>query len=149
MKVLIIEDDPKKLRELEDFISSTLPSATIVTRHAYQSGLEEINERGADVIILDMSMRTYDISPTEPGGRDRPYAGREILQEVKRSGLSPKVIVVTGFRSFGEREEKMALDELTASLENEFRGIYRTTVYYHPSESKWKKELAIALNDIS
>lgn len=145
MKVLIIEDDPHKLMRLETFVSNALGAAAIVSKRAYQSGLDEAIEGVPDIIVLDMSLPTYEITPTEGGGRSRPYGGREILDEIKRKGLRPRVIVVTGLPSFGEGDEKMSLEEMKEILARDFPQIYRSTVYYHASEAAWQGALEAAL----
>jgi CheY-like chemotaxis protein len=148
MTVLIIEDDPNKLRQISDHIRSLAPSATISERSSYQSGLREIVAEPPELILLDMSMPTYDISPTERGGRTRVYAGRDVLREMQRRGIGSKVIVVTQFESFGEGPTRKTLPELTAELRRGFPENYVTTVYYHPAQSDWKSQLSAAVYEL-
>ncbi|MGA9656531.1 MAG: hypothetical protein WBP56_24285 [Polyangia bacterium] len=141
MKILIIEDDPNKSRELMRFVREDLLQGDVTERRSYQSGLQAAVELKPRLILLDMSMPTYDISSLEKGGRPRPFSGYDILAELKRRNLAVGVVVVTQFESFGTGEETQSLDELAAKMGAEFEGRYWGTVFYEPSESGWRNKL--------
>ena len=94
-------------------------------------------------------MPTFDVSPTDKGGRTRAYAGRDILREIRRKHLSPKVIIVTQFESFGEGQEKKTLEELKQELSGEFPANYVATVYYHLAIMGWKRDLAQIIESLT
>ncbi|HYE62943.1 MAG TPA: hypothetical protein VD997_13185 [Phycisphaerales bacterium] len=143
MKVLVVEDDLPKLRQITDLVRAELGDAEIAQRRSYQSGLEQIVETVPDLVLLDMTMPTFDVQDGAPGGRPRAYAGREILAEVVRMGIRTKVIIVTGFESFfAPGEGRITLPELKVLLEKQFAGTYIGTVYYSASEAGWRAELA-------
>ena len=139
-RVLVIEDDPNKSSLLRTFLRELLPSADVIERRSFHSGLREALT-GPDLIVLDMTLPTYDISSTEKGGRTRPYGGREILSELKRRSVIVPVVVVTQFESFGEGEETMTLDQLRLQLEEEFSASYKGAVFYQAAESDWRRAL--------
>jgi CheY-like chemotaxis protein len=145
MRILIVEDDPNKLAQVTEQIRLSCPDARIVERRSYQSGLKEILNNGADWFVLDMTLPTFDITATERGGRTRPFAGRELLREMKRRGITGRVIIVTQFESFGDGEGKMTLKELQVELTSTYPDTYLLTVYYHPAQSEWRQLLAAAL----
>jgi len=142
MNIIIIEDDPNKLRQLEELVRFQLPQAEIASRRSYQSGLREVLRGLADFVVLDMTMPTYDVSPTEKGGRTRVYAGREILREISRRKIAARVIVVTQFETFGEGALKKTLAELRGELMRDFPGTYVDSVFYHPAQTAWRDRLA-------
>lgn len=141
MNILIIEDDQNKLKQLQSFIQKERPDAAVNVRRSYQSGLSEIVGGGHDLIILDVSMTTYDQSPTESGGRKRPFAGREILRHMSRKGIATPVVVVTQFPRFGEGDESMSLKELVAQLEQSAFSNYLGTIYYSAEEANWENKM--------
>jgi len=149
MNVLIVEDDQNKLRQLVDFIKSVYPNWRISERRSYQSGLKAVLDNVYDVLILDMSMPTYDISPIEPGGRPRHFAGREIMSQMSRKNVDTPTIIVTQFETFGEGEEKTSLTELKKLLEASGDNKYRGTIYYSAGRDTWKKELFDSLRVIA
>lgn len=141
MKILVIEDDHNKARKICEFLRESGVTDKVVEKRAYQSGLKEAVASEPDLIVLDMTMPTYEISPAEKGGRIRPYAGREILSALKRRQLRSKVVIVTQFESFGEGSEVLTLEQLRSHLSRDFPNNYLATVFYQPSESGWREKL--------
>lgn len=148
MKYLILEDDENKIRQLAEFVSENFKGAMHDACRSYNSGLRRIVETIYDFILLDMSMPTFDVSHKEPGGRFRAYGGKDILVEMSRKGLSTRAIVVTGFDSFGEGDNKISLGELNAQLFERFPDIYLGAVYYNAAENNWKDNLKRIINSI-
>jgi hypothetical protein len=141
MKILIVEDDLNKLHQLQQCLSAEYPQADIIQARSYQSGLKTALAVLPSFIVLDMTLPTYDVSTNESGGRPRPFAGREILNEVARKLGHGKVIVVTQFETFGEGPQKKTLPELDTELRKAFPDLYIGAVYYHPAQSDWKTSL--------
>jgi CheY-like chemotaxis protein len=140
MKVLIIDDDTPKLTALLGFMKKHFPDSTIHIARSYNSGLREAITCAPDIILLDMSMPTYDTQDGVPGGRPRPLGGLEILKEVRRRECRLKAIVVTQFYVFGDKDEK-PLEELTNTLEQEFAEYFLGTVFYKSSTDEWQQLL--------
>lgn len=111
----------------------------IVEKHSYNSGLRAIIGEEFDLLLLDMSIPTYDISLEETGGRTRPFGGKDILEQIQRKKISCKVIVITQFEIFGEK--RINLEQLKKELSVEFTNNYLGTVYYNPSSDIWTREL--------
>ena len=102
MRILLIDDDENKTREVASFIMQSYRADELIIKRSYQSGLKELLLRRPDVVLLDMTMPTYDISAREPGGRERRYAGREILRQLERRDISVPVVVITQYEQFEE-----------------------------------------------
>lgn len=141
MRILIIEDDANKYTQIKELISAQPMDYDIVITRSYQSGLKEIFESDYDLIILDMSLPTFDITQQEQGGPFRTYAGEEILTEMRRKNVTTETIVITQFESFGEGEDSITLEQLKTRLKDKFPRIYSGTIYYNAAESNWKNEL--------
>lgn len=138
---LIIEDDENKLKQIKDFLQSKFPTLDLITKRSYQSGLKEIVRGHFDLIVLDMSMPTFDVTPDSSGGRFRTYAGKDIMEEMIRLNILSKVIIVTQFDIFGEGESYITLSEMSMQLKESYPSIYLGTVYYNASEANWKQDL--------
>lgn len=141
MRFLIIEDNEAKSAQLSRFLESEFDGIVLGERRSYNTGLSAIKELVPDIVLLDMSMPTFDRRGTQTGGRTRYYAGRDVLSEMRRLNLASKAIVVTQFDTFGEGTQTRTLGELKSELEEEFPDRYLGTVYYHPSRFDWKLEL--------
>ena len=145
MMILVVEDDANKANQLLEVLRTDAPGFSIEVRRSYQSGLKEANASRPALILLDMSMPTFDVSPQEKGWKTRPYAGREILLELRRKAIPSKVIVVTQFESFGEGPGSLSLDELREQLEVTFAPQYAGTIFYRSAASAWRVELGSLL----
>lgn len=145
MKILIVEDDDIKRNRISGFLKQAYPSAEIEENASYQSGLGSVLNSKFDMIILDMTMPIFDVSPEEDGGRPQPYAGRKILQQMKRRNINASVIIVTQFDIFGDEKNTKTLFELNKELTQEFQGLYKGSVFYHASQDRWQDELKLLI----
>lgn len=148
MKILIVEDDQNKLNQLEEYIEASFVDCSTTSRRSYQSGLKEIVKENYDLIILDMSMPTFDVSPHNKEGRLRTYGGEEIITQMKARKIPTPVIVVTQFETFGEGKNVTSLKELMGRLETNYSHIYKGTVYYNPALNSWRDDLLFSLNKL-
>lgn len=140
MKILIVEDDQNKREQIASFLKQKIPTAFLVECKSYQSGLKEIIKKQSDLIVLDMSMLTFDSAPSETGGRLRVFAGREILRKMLIERIIIPVIIVTQFESFGEPGNSVSLSKLKQQLLEEYPDIYCGTIYYSAAQTDWKLE---------
>lgn len=140
MKILIVEDDEDKREQLSSFIKEKL-SENIVETRSFQSGKKALLTDSFNLIILDMSIPTFDKTSNEKGGRPQPFGGRELLYEMLRNEVNAKAIVVTQFDRFGKGEDEITLKELDQQLMNLFPNIYLGAVSYSIKYSNWTSDL--------
>lgn len=145
MKILIIEDDDNKRQQLVSAINTDEAGFIIVETRSYQSGLRELLKGPYDLVFLDMTMPTFDKSPSESGGRIRPFAGKDILTQLKHRGFSQDVVVFTGFEILGEGTEQVTLKELDNNLKDEFPSNYRGVIYYNAAQNEWRPGVSRAI----
>ena len=148
MKILIVEDDQNKMRQMTTFLSSQKDVSKIVEARSYNSGMRELIKKEVDVVILDMSLPTFDTTVEESGGRPRSYAGKDILSQLVKKKIEVPSIVVTQFDYFGEGEGKTSLKELHSDLNRDFSVIYKGTVFYSASSDDWQQQLRELLNNV-
>ena len=149
INVLIIEDDADKAANIVDVIKATIPNAVLDVCQSYNSGLTKLLEESApSLLILDMSMHTFDVSKREKGGRSRIYAGQDILEELCRYDVVVPVIVVTQYDKFSEGTDIITLNELAEKLRKSFPALFRRAIYYHAKYSNWRSELATEVKNI-
>jgi len=147
MNILIIEDDVNKSKQIADFMLSK-QLGDIEIAKSYQGGLKAILTGRYDLIILDMSLPTFDIKGRETGGPYRSYAGEEILSEMERKNIFCDVIVITQYENFGEGKDYMTLEQLRERLKKNYLQNYRSTIFYSAAEANWKEELDRTLSTI-
>lgn len=148
MKILIIEDDENKRAHIKTLVSNAVEGSTIIIAKSYHSGLRCILDNAPSVILLDMTMPTYDISENEDGGRPQHYAGREILRQMDRRRVTVPVIVITQFDVFGDGPEALNRTQLDYELKRDHSPNYQGTVYYNAASNSWKGELKDRLKNL-
>jgi DNA-binding NarL/FixJ family response regulator len=149
VRILLVEDDEVKRTQLLDFLKATFPSSYVHTARSLKSGLHAVIKGGVDVILLDMTMSTFDISLDEDGGRPQAYAGRELLRQMNRRQIFTPVIVVTQLDRFGQgTPEDLTIEALDAQLRQAYPDIYTGHVYYDAAVSGWQEHLAAGLRHL-
>lgn len=148
MKILIVEDDENKRQQISDFIGEIVPQAEISIAKSYQSGLKQVIAKNTDLILLDMTMPTFDIGIDEDGGRPQAYAGREILRQMDRREIVTPVIIITQFDKFGEGIDELTLPELDHQLYQDHPQIYQGAIYYSAALGIWKELLGKVLGSL-
>jgi CheY-like chemotaxis protein len=146
--ILLVEDDENKRNQIGGFISEMYRPAVITYARSLQSGVKAVIGGGIDLIILDMTMPTFDISTEDEGGRPQIYAGRELLRQMDRRRMRTPVVVVTQFNKFGEGKESLDLGELDEQLRESHPHTYRGVVYYDAAVEGWKKSLEKLINSV-
>lgn len=141
MKLLLVEDDRNKLEQIRELVTSRFPLLKLDDRFSYHHGAKSALTGEYDLILLDMSMPSFNASPSRSAGSPLHFAGREILRQMKRRNIKTKVVVVTQFDIFGEGKDRMSLEELTDELRRDYPDLFLGTVYYNPKQEQWKGEL--------
>jgi DNA-binding NarL/FixJ family response regulator len=139
-KILIVEDNEKKLEKLRFFLKNDFPKIFFEERTSYNSASKEIalHSEQYDLILLDMSMQTYDISNEESGGEPEPLAGKNILKHMYLRDIPTKVVVVTMYENYVDGTRIKQLDE---ELRAEYPENYVGYIFFSHNNFDWSKEL--------
>lgn len=141
LKIILVEDDTKKIEDITSFLSKKLNKCELIVRESYQSGIKEILHNDFDVLLLDMSIPTYDKTPIEVGGPYEKFGGYKILKELARKNRALKTILITMFDDFGESDQSITLNQINSTLLEEFPLHFLGSVFYQSKETKWQDEL--------
>lgn len=141
MKVLLIEDDLNKIRRIAEEIHGFRTDVKITEAKSYRSGMQCLMTDVFDLVLLDMSLPTFDITEDEDGFQVDPFAGQSILAEMDRKGIKVRTAVITMFETFGEGNDVMTLPELDKHLSERYPQLYRGAIYYNSAEVTWKDSL--------
>ncbi|MDO9185340.1 MAG: response regulator [Bacteroidia bacterium] len=146
-RILIVEDNQKKLEKLRAFLEGEYPHIKLEERTSYNSASKEIalNHADYDLILLDMSMQTYDISSEESGGEPEPLAGKNILKQMYLREISTKVIVVTMYENYVDGTRIKQLDEeLTLDYPENYFGY----IFFSHKNFDWALNLKESINKL-
>ena len=145
-RILLVEDYEEKANNILAFLKQEFTDYEVVQRTSYNSAQEEIFEHGDDysLILLDMSMSTYDLSTDASGGLPEPSAGQYILEGMFLRQIMTPVIVVTMYNDFGRKQ----LDAFDIDLKKDYPQNYKSYVFYSSQRNDWKKHLKKQIKDI-
>ena len=145
MKILLVEDNQDKINKIGAFLKEEFNDYYIEIKTSYQSALKEImsNHSKYSLILLDISLPTYDVAPDEPGGEPMPLAGEGILKEMYYADIMTNVIVVTMYVNF---VDKTKIEDLDKRFIEEYSDNYKGYVYFASNQNSWKEKLKNKIN---
>lgn len=142
LNILIVEDEAPKLAHIEAFILEVVPDAAIRIARSVNSALDEIDDGLPDLLLLDMSLPTFDIDKNEAGGRPQGFGGKEIMRHMKLSDVKCPVIVITGYEAFPrDAGRPVELGQIKEELSSEFPSMLVGMLHYNSTYEEWKHEL--------
>ncbi|MDV4262643.1 response regulator [Acinetobacter seifertii] len=142
--IYIVEDSDLKVQKIESFLlTNNISSDQIMIFKSFQSGLKAILEYPPDLVILDMSIPTFDKNVDSREGRLRPLGGYDIMKKIAFKKIKTKVVILTQLEFFAEGIdiERISFDQLKKKCMESFPDIFLDCIYYSPSESSWYKSL--------
>jgi DNA-binding NarL/FixJ family response regulator len=148
MKMLLVEDNQYKISQLQELFAVDFPGVELVIKSSYHSALKEIklNSDTYSVVLLDISMPSYDIRPGEQGGTPLPLAGKLILNEMYLRDIDAKVIVFTMYENYVDGTKLLELDR---QFTEEFSSNYTGYVYFTPGDTSWKENLKLKIMSLT
>ena len=149
IKLLIVEDNNHKRERVIAFLKDKIPDCLIVEAHSFTAGCQRVAEESFSIVLMDMSLPTYDKSPTESGGRFRTFGGREISRKIVRRNIDTKIIFITQYESFSDRGRSQSLESLNEELREECGDSYLGLVHNDSSKSLWKDKILQYIRDLS
>ncbi len=148
LDILFVEDNPhKRLRTIE-FITTMHPGVQVTEAWSFTSGCQALESRVFSLVLLDISLPTYDKVGSEAGGRFRTLGGREIARKIIRSGLLTKIMFITQYASFSDRGASYTFAELRDELAKECGDQFSGMVLYDSTQSAWKESISKALGSM-
>lgn len=143
---LLVEDESPKLAHIRSFMHDNFSNVKVIDALSVSSAIEAIDNQEFDLLLLDMSLPTFDVGQGETGGRPQGFGGIEILRYIDMSGLELQTIVLTGYEAFpDETGEIIDLDTLRSRLVKEFSSTVKDVVHFSSSLEGWKKTLREAV----
>ena len=146
MKILLVEDFEEKANNIKAFLNSEFPDFEVDRCSSYNTAQEKIFEHSEDyeLVLLDMSMSTYDLDVDASGGLPEHAAGEYLLEGMFLRDITTPVIVITMYNVFGRRE----LSAFDTELKDKYPQNYKSYVFYSSQRTDWKSELKKQIKDL-
>lgn len=147
ISILIVEDEEPKRVHIENFLLTLGIENNFREAQSVNSALYELENNLPDLLLLDMSLPTFDIGDRESGGRPQGFGGLEILRHMSMANLICPTIVITGYEAFLREEGPFDLSQLRDELEIEFPHFLKGVLHYNSTYAEWKNQLSKVLNE--
>jgi CheY-like chemotaxis protein len=142
MRLLVVEDEEPKREAILAFVSTSFAWSSVTTAHSVRSAISSIRTQLPALLLLDMSLPTFDIAPGEPGGRPQGEGGVEVLRYLEMSETILPTIVVTGYDAFKKPGgQRIGYERLSEELRLDYPGIFRGLVHFDPIQGIWGEQL--------
>ena len=148
MKILLIEDEAPKRDNIRSLLDQMGLLDAVSEARSVGSAIRALRVNGFNLIILDMSLPTFDIGMGETGGRPQGFGGVEVLRYMERFKLATPVIVVTAYPAFSEGNQEIDLKSLTNKLRDQHPIIFKEIVFYNSMFSEWREELRLGIEGL-
>lgn len=146
MKLLIVEDGQYKSERVVEYLETTFNTFNIDVACSYSSGVKKIVEQKPNLIILDMSLPTFDVNNGQGGGEKRMYGGLDIARQIKRRKIDCCFLFLTQHNSFTENPKLEKLSDIDKVAKESYGDQYLGYIYYEHAGYKWKDELKEVLS---
>lgn len=142
MNVLLVEDEDPKRESLLGFLTREFPGLEVTYAKSVRAAIAEVRVKQPSLLLLDMSLPTFDIAPGEPGGRPQGFGGTEVIRFLDSEDVQVPTIVVTAYEAFPRKNgERIGYESLREELSRDFGGFFRGLVYFDSIQGQWSDEL--------
>ncbi|MGR5126656.1 hypothetical protein [Photobacterium swingsii] len=141
LDVLIADDDKEKTEELVRVLKSKLEIGVLDFSISYNSTAKKLKNSEYDLVLLDMSMPTFNPKSNKNKPTLKALAGKDIMVKLKYRAIKVPVIVVTQFDIFGRHSDAIGIEHLISDLRNNFPDNFVGCIYYNTQSNLWEKEL--------
>ncbi|HDS6456025.1 TPA: hypothetical protein QH156_000996 [Morganella morganii subsp. morganii] len=141
MRIIIIEDEHDKRKNIKtEVVRIVGDSADILEEESLRGGLKTIlTTIKIDLILLDMSMPSFDITNETSSEDPESFAGYEIMAQMKLRNINIPVLIITQYKSF--EKGSVSVEELIEKMKFNYNDFFKGTIYYNSSLEEWKKQL--------
>lgn len=138
MKIAVVEDDDFKCKWIVEAIKRYAPHATIIVGRSVNSGLAVVEANRPDLLVLDMSLTTFDVGPSDTGGRPQNFGGVELLRHLDRLEIRVPTIIITQYSRFDDGTGTLTLEEIRVQLQRQFGDLILDVIHYNSTQGKWR-----------
>lgn len=142
MRILMVEDEIPKQRHIASFLNEVVCDLDLQVARSVNSAVEYLEAKSFDLVLLDMSLPTFDQDNDESGGRPQGFGGIEVAREMQMAGIRSKIVVITGYEVFPKGDGgQLNIGQLKADLQGEFGSLVVGVLHYNSALDEWKTSL--------
>lgn len=107
-----------------------------------------ITKENYDLILLDMSLPTFDKTTSNSGGDFRVFGGKELARKMNKRGKISKFIFMTQYKSFSDNINSYSYESLKEELLSQYPDVCLGFILYSNTKSEWRDELIGSIKGI-
>lgn len=138
--LLIVEDDDYKLESLQECVEQFNDIEVLVCR-SFTSAAKAIKRKTFDLILLDMSLPTFDGGGASDEGDAQGLGGKRLIRLCNEYGTLCATILVTQFSNYEELGKTTTVSEMESELSSILEKRFIGTVRYNRASTEWKSSL--------
>ena len=142
LRVLIVEDIETKRLSMTHLVESVFSPVEVHCAASVKSAIQLLDQHSYSLVLLDMSLPTFDLSKLEGGGTPRPRGGVELFAHLDGAGVEVPIVVVSAYGALEERGSLISLDEMSKRLMRNYPGLFRGSVLFDSVYTVWADELS-------
>jgi len=149
VRILLVEDEAPKRAHIEKFLKRFGTSVRVTVAGSVNAALDRLDVEVPDLLLVDMSLPTFDVGGNEGGGRPQGLGGLEVLRYMAMADIVCPAIVVTGYEAFPREFGKpVELAQIRGELMEEFPQILRGVLHYNSTFEEWRIQLSDVLQTL-
>jgi len=148
LKILVVEDNDYKRKRIVEVITTEINEVEISECYSFTSAWKKISTHNFDLILLDMSLPTFDKTESEPGGVFRVFGGKELARKMLRRKIRSKFLFITQYKSFSDNVNSCSFDSLKTELLAEYETDCLGFILYSNMQSEWRDDLVFTVNEL-
>ncbi|MES1939009.1 response regulator receiver domain-containing protein [Salinisphaera sp. T5B8] len=143
--ILLVEDDEYKQELIEEFLHEILDITTIYVAKSVRDAVTLVRKREFFLIILDMSLPSYEMTPGGAQPISQPTGGIEVLLELSYDERKDTVIILTQFPDIEFDNKVLPLEKAGKALTNTLDVVVKSVIYFNAQNLTWRKHLEQAI----
>ena len=147
-RILIVEDNEYKRTRIKELIFSEFPDCDITESYSFTSAWKLISNSRFDLLLLDMSLPTFDKTDSDPGGAFRVFGGKELARKIKRRNIETKFLFITQYKSFSDSTSSLSFEGLKKELLSQYKNECLGFILYSNTASEWRDDLVKHIKEL-
>jgi CheY-like chemotaxis protein len=146
--LLLVEDDEFKASDVMRILLDVFVESTFSRAASVNSALRAISSSKFDLLLLDMSLPTFDMSGPGGGGSPQGQGGIEVLRLAKQLALDTKFVVITQYPDIEIDRADVPLGRAPKLLSSKFGLDIRACLLYEFDSDRWRIPFRDALQSL-
>lgn len=147
--ILVVEDNEFKRKRIVEVLGNEFDNVIVSECYSFTSAWQLIPEKLFDLIILDMSLPTFDIKDTDSSGNFRVFGGKELARKLTKRKIPSKFVFISQYKNFSDNVNSYSFDSLKSELIDKYSNACLGFLYYSNTKSEWREELVHIVKGIS